>query len=62
MPKYKHYVKGKYCGEFEDSNMEEAMQSVLAWHNIEVVEVDEDGLSKRQAIKKRAHGENNTTS
>lgn len=39
MRKFKHIVKGKYCGTFEDSDYEEAVERVLRWHEIEVEEI-----------------------
>ena len=38
--KFKHIWKGKDCGTFEDISYEEAVESVLRWHEIEVREVE----------------------
>jgi len=40
--KFRHIVKGKNCGEFEEKDLEEAINDVLMWHEIEVEEVFED--------------------
>lgn len=39
MRKFRHIVDGKDCGTFEETNLEEAIEDVLRWHNIRVEEV-----------------------
>ena len=41
MRQFKHIVKGKSSGSFEETNLEEAINDVLRWHGIEVEEIFE---------------------